>query len=125
MTDREGYLAITPYFTALDADRLIRFLEEAFGGVIIKLTRTDDCLLQHARVRIEDSVVMLSQASGDYTPNVSQMHLFVTDADKTYTQALPADGISIMEPNLRPHGEWVACVEDPCGNRWWIASEPG
>lgn len=122
MSDRDGYQAITPYFTVIDADRLIKFLEDAFGGTVIKMARTDDGTVQHARVRIEDSIVMLNQASGDYTPNVSQVHLFVADADRTYAQALASGGVSIMEPNDRPHGERMAGIEDPCGNRWWVAS---
>lgn len=122
MTDREGCRAITPYFTVADADGFISFLEHVFDGVLIKMNRTATGHVQHARVRISDSVIMLNQASDDYAPNASQMHLFLDDADAVYTTALAHGGRSIMEPNDRPFGERMAGIEDPSGNRWWIAS---
>lgn len=121
----EGYHAITPYFTVSDADRLLEFLVEAFDGDIIVTHRYPSGKIQHARIRVGDSVIMLNQSSEDYPANISQMHLYVDDVDRTFSTALAASAVSIMEPNERPHGDRMAGVRDPCGNIWWIATHSG
>lgn len=117
-----GYQSITPYFTVNDADRLIKFLVAAFDASLIKESRNDDNRIQHARLRIGNSMIMLNESSDDYPANTSQMHLYVDDADGTYELALQLDAVSLMEPNDRPHGDRMAGVKDPCGNIWWIAT---
>jgi len=121
MKKPKGYHSITPYFTAADADKLIDFTVEVFGGNVIKIDRNTKGRVQHARIRIGDSVIMLNEESEDYSANVSQMHLYVEDVATIYTNALLAGATSTMEPNIRPHGDKMAGLKDPCGNLWWIA----
>lgn len=121
----DGLHTVTPYFTVADADRLIDFAEAAFGAELVKLNRFEDGHVQHARLRIGDTTLMLNQASEAFAATVSQMHLFVDDADAVYENALTLGATSIMEPNLRPHGDRMAGIEDPCGNLWWIATHKG
>ncbi len=118
----EGYSAITPYFTVANADRLMEFLKEAFDATVIKESRYPDNTVQHARMLIKGSIIMLNEAIRDYPANVSQMHLFVEDCDDTYGLAMKSSASSIMTPNLRPHGDRMAGIKDPCGNIWWIAT---
>jgi uncharacterized glyoxalase superfamily protein PhnB len=118
----EGYQTITPYFTVSDADRLIEFIVEVFGGVIVVTNRYPTGRIQHARIRVGDSVIMLNESNEQYPVNLSQMHLYVDDVDVVFSKALSADAISIMESNERPHGDRMAGFKDPCGNIWWIAS---
>ena len=118
----DGYHTITPYFTVMNADRLIDFLVAAFGSTIIIQKRNAQNRIQHARVRIGDSILMLNESTDEYPVNVSQMHLYVEDAEITFSKALTAGATTIMEPNDRPHGERMAGIKDPCGNIWWIAN---
>ena len=118
----DGYHSITPYFTVRDADRLMEFLTTAFKATILKETRHDNKKIQHARVRIGNSILMLNENTDTYPINVSQMHLYVEDADETYTAALQSGATTLMEPNNRPHGDRMAGIKDPCGNIWWIAT---
>ena len=117
----EGYHTITPYFTVSDADQLLEFLVEAFGGAIVATNRYPTGRIQHARVRVGDSVIMINESNDQYPVNVSQMHLYVDDVEIVFSKALSAGAVSIMEPNKRPHGDRMAGVKDPCGNIWWIA----
>ncbi len=121
----KGYTVLTPYFTVADADRLIAFLKEAFDGTVIKENRNDNGRVQHVRVQIDDAVIMLNESSDDYPANISQMHLYVRDTEAAYKQALKAGATSIMKPNIRPHGDRMAGVTDPCGNIWWLATYSG
>jgi len=118
----EGYGSVTPYFTVNNADQLIDFLTAAFGASLVKISRYDTGRIQHARMRIGTSIIMLNESSESYPANVSQMHLFVEDADATYQTSLKAGAKHLMEPNDRPHGDRMAGIKDPCGNIWWIAT---
>ncbi|PSL20086.1 VOC family protein [Shimia abyssi] len=120
----EGYRSITPYFTVVDADELISFLIAAFDASVVKENRYDDGRIQHARLRIGNSIIMLNQSTADYPANTSQMHLYVDDTDAAYHKAVKLGAEPLMKPNDRPHGDRMAGLKDPCGNIWWIAS-PG
>jgi len=121
----EGYHTITPYFTVSDADKLLEFLGVVFDGSVLLINRHPHGSVQHARVRIGDTVIMLNEKNEEYQANVSQMHVYVDDVGVAFTKALSAGAKSIMEPNVRPHGDNMAGFTDPCGNIWWIAQSTG
>ena len=114
---------VTPYFTIDNADDLIEFVKSVFDGHLIKENRYENGSIQHARLKIGNSIIMLNQSTNEYRANVSQTHLYVIDVEATYKAALQLGASSLMEPNHRPHGDKMAGIEDPCGNIWWIASE--
>lgn len=120
----DGLHTITPYFTVQDADRLIDFLVQAFAAAVLIEKRYADNTVQHARVRLGDSIIMLNQSTEEYPVNTSQMHLYVEDADAAFSTALRSGAKALMAPNTRPHGDRMAGIEDPCGNIWWLAT-PG
>lgn len=123
--EKEGHeptQAITPYFTVQDGDRLIEFLIAAFDASLVKENRLEDKRIQHARLLIGDSLIMLNESSDQYAANISQMYLYVDNADKTYERSLELGAASLMEPNDRPFGDRVAGIKDPCGNIWWLAT---
>ncbi len=113
---------ITPYFTVKNADRLMDFLIAAFGANVVKQSRYDDNTVQHARLMVGNSLIMLNEGTDEYPINVSQMHVWVNNADEAYEVAMGLGATSIMKPNDRPHGDRMAGIKDPCGNVWWIAS---
>lgn len=113
---------ITPYFTVTNADRLMNFLVAAFGATIVRQNRYEDNNVQHARLLIGNSLIMLNEGTDEYAANTSQMHIYVEDADEAYRLALQLGAVTLMEPNDRPHGDRMAGIEDPCGNIWWIAT---
>ena len=84
----DGYHSITPYFTVRDAARLIEFLVAAFNATIIVDKRYSSGTVQHARVRIGDSIIMMNESTGEYPVNLSQIHLYVEDTDTTFSNAL-------------------------------------
>ena len=118
-----GFNRMTPYFTVADPEALIAFMIAVFDAELLKKNLHDDGRVQHARLLVEGSLMMLNQASDDYPAQSSQMHLFVDDLMTRYEKGLALGAVSIMAPNRRPHGEMMSGFIDPCGNRWWIASE--
>jgi len=113
---------ITPYFTVHDASGFMGFLVAAFNARVILDKRYDNNTVQHARVQIGDSVIMLNESTEAYPVNVSQTHLYVANADAVFAKAIQLGANSLMEPNTRSHGDRMAGIKDPFGNIWWIAT---
>ncbi len=117
-----GYSTITPYFTLSDAEQFIDVCRSVFDAQVVKDVRNADQKIQHARLKIGNSIIMLNQSSDTYGLNVSQMHIYVENADASHALALKFGATSIMEPNDRPHCDRMAGVVDPCKNIWWLAT---
>jgi uncharacterized glyoxalase superfamily protein PhnB len=119
----EGYHSVTPYLAVEGADKLLEFVKKAFDAVDAhECMRRPDGTIQHAKVRIGDSIVMLAEASGPWKPRPSTLYLYVNDADATYRRALEAGATSLQEPATHFYGDRSAGVQDPTGNFWWVAT---
>lgn len=117
----DGYHTITPYLFANEAEQLIQFLKAAFSATTIESITGPDGRISHAEVKIGDSIVMLG-AKQDATPMHAMLYIYVEDTDACYQQALSAGATSISEPADQFYGDRNAGVEDPFGNKWWIAT---
>ena len=118
----EGYHTLTPYFFVKDPEVFLAFLKAAFDGEVTECMRGEDGQVQHAEVRVGDSMLMLSPAKGEYPPMPASVYMYVADADTTYQRALDAGGVSLMEPADMFYGDRNAGVRDPLGNLWWMAT---
>ena len=52
---------IIPYFTIHNAHAFINFMAITFGAKVIRLARHNDETVQHARLVIDDSIIMLNE----------------------------------------------------------------
>jgi PhnB protein len=118
----DGYHSVTPYLIVQGAGKLIDFLKQAFEAQENERLTRPDGTIGHAEVRIGDSIVMMSEASGEWKPTPGAMYLYVNDADATYKRALQAGATSTTEPTDQFYGDRSAGVKDPVGNQWWIAT---
>ncbi|HZA29125.1 MAG TPA: VOC family protein [Gammaproteobacteria bacterium] len=118
----EGYHTVTPYLTVEGAAKLIDFLKQAFEAKEILCMTRPDGIIGHAEVRIGDSIVMLSEACGEWKPMPAMLHLYVEDVDVVYRHALQAGATSLREPIDQFYGDRSGGVRDLCGNHWWIAT---
>jgi uncharacterized glyoxalase superfamily protein PhnB len=117
-----GLRSVTPYLHPVRAPQIIEFLQKAFGAEEVYRAQSPDGVVQHAQVRIGDSVIGMGDAHGPYQPMPSTLHLYVPDTDSLYQQALRAGAVSIQPPADQPYGDRSAGVRDPFGNRWFIAT---
>lgn len=118
----DGYHSVTPYLIVEGAPKLMDFVIQAFGAEERERMTRADGTIGHAEVRIGDSVVMLSEARGEWKPMPAAIYLYVPDTDATYRQALEAGATSVMEPADQFYGDRNAGVRDPVGNLWWIGT---
>lgn len=118
----EGMGSITVYLSPHGAAGLIDFVKAAFGAEQVARFDAPDGTVAHAKVRIGNSIVELSDAHGQFGPMPTMFYMYVSDADATYEHAIRAGGKSVEAPAEQPYGDRRAAVEDPFGNRWYMAT---
>ena len=118
----EGYRSVTPYLIVEGAERLLDFVRQAFGAQERMRMPGPNGTIGHAEVTIGDSVVMLADAGGENPARPGTIHVYVENCDATYANAMAAGATSAREPRTEFYGDRMAGVDDPVGNRWWIAT---
>jgi PhnB protein len=118
----EGYTTITPYLIVEDADKLVEFVETIFGGQLVFKMKTDAGRISHGEMKVGNAMFMLSEASGEWKPTQTMLHLYVDDVDGTYKKAIAAGAVSVKEPQDQFYGDRSSCVQDSFGNFWGIAT---
>jgi PhnB protein len=114
--------AIQPYLFLRDAEKMVPFLESAFGAKAEGVHKSPEGTVAHATVRIGDATLEFSEAHGPWQPSPCHLHLYVRDTDAVYAQALRAGATTIEAPSDKPYGDRSAGVKDPFGNSWFIAT---
>jgi uncharacterized glyoxalase superfamily protein PhnB len=116
----QGYATVTPWIVSRDTVGLIEFLKAAFDAEELACLTGPDGMVQHAEVRIGDSVVMMFDARPEWPATPGFLRLYVPDADAVHRQAVAAGGTSVTEVTHLAFGDRVGRVRDPLGNLYWI-----
>ena len=118
---RAGYQSVNSYLVADSVDTLIAWLCEVFGCSERGVREiASDGRIDHAEVKLGDSVIMLSDASADHPARPSVNFVYVPDVDGVYRRAGAAGATNLREPQDWPWGDRVAGFHDPADNRWWV-----
>jgi PhnB protein len=120
-----GMRTITPTLHVKGTDRLIEFIERAFGAEVLDRTAAPDGTVMHAQLRIGEAVLELGEARGFVPAMPASIHYYVEDVDAAYARALSAGATASGPPTDRPYGDRAAEVVDPFGNNWFIATHLG
>ena len=120
----QGYASVSVYIMADGAQRVIDFLKQTFDARQTRRTDNPDGSIRHAEVMLDDTVVMIADAGGEFPSFPVWLHVYVPDVEATYQRALESGGISVQEPT-QSEGEpdRRGGVKDPSGNTWWIATQ--
>jgi PhnB protein len=116
----QGYYAVTPWIISRDTTRLIEFTTQAFGAAELGRLPGPDGRIEHAEVRIADSVVMMFDAWDGWPDTPAFLRLYVPDCDEAHGRALRAGATSVTAPTSLFFGDRVARVRDALGNLWWL-----
>jgi uncharacterized glyoxalase superfamily protein PhnB len=117
----EGLSTVNPYLHPRGAAALIDFLKAGLGGEEVERAQSPDGVVVHAKVRIGDSVIELSEAHGPYQTMPTAIFLYVENVDALYERALRAGAVSSQAPSDQPYGR-VASVKDSFGTTWHLAT---
>jgi uncharacterized glyoxalase superfamily protein PhnB len=118
----EGLHNVNPYLHPQRAEPLISFLKRAFGAQEIMKYVSPDGVVNHAEIRVGDSVVEMGEAHGKYETMPAMFYVYVPNVEAVYQQALAAGAKSFQEPTDQPYGDRNAAVQDNFGNKWYIAT---
>lgn len=118
----KGLHNVNPYLHPRRAEPLISFLKRAFGAQEVAKYASPDGVVQHAVIRVGDSVIEMGEAHDKYQPMPAMFYLYVSNMEAVYRQALAAGATSFQEPTDQPYGDRNAGVRDAFGNTWYIAT---
>jgi PhnB protein len=109
-------------FNPKSADRFIDFLTVVFGAEVVIRHDMPEGVVRHARMRVGDSMVMVSEPHGQYLTKSPGVYAYVENSDETYERAIRA-GATVLYPIAdMPYGDRMGGVTDPFGNEWYIAT---
>ncbi|WP_209331082.1 VOC family protein [Lunatimonas salinarum] len=119
-----GYNSASPYFILEDADRSVALMQQIFDAKMLREYRRPDGNIMHAELQIDDSVIMLSNASERFPPVPIVMHVYVPDVDKIWEKVLAAGCEAVEPPKERgDDSDRRATFKDYAGNMWSIGTQ--
>jgi PhnB protein len=114
--------SVQPYLHLRGSEKMIPFLENAFGAVVQgHVPMSPEGHVLHATIQIGDNTLEIDEAHGGFQPMPCHLHLHVDDADALYARAMRAGATSVDAPSNKPYGR-SGGVKDPFGNSWYITS---
>jgi PhnB protein len=126
-----GFHAVTPYLTVSGAAEAIEFYKKAFGARELARNTTPDGKILNARIRIGDSIVMMSDefpGSDMKSPtsggtSTVTLHIYSNNVDRLWQQAISAGAKVAMALDNQFWGERYGQLADPFGHRWSLSMQ--
>jgi PhnB protein len=134
----DGWHSVTPFLCVKDAARAVDFYRNVFGATELERMSEPGGKVNHALLKIGDSIVRLSDDSSKHvaewvakgwsrspqslggTP--VHLYLYVEDSDAVFKRAIAA-GAKEMEPVMdKEWGDRIGALTDPFGHIWMIAT---
>jgi PhnB protein len=126
-----GFRTITPYLCVDGGAKALEFYVRAFGAKELAREALPDGKLVHGRIRIGDSIVMLSDAfPGGPTAAPSALgqstvvlHLYSKDVRALWQKATKAGAKVVMPLADQFWGERYGQLQDPFGHVWSLSQQ--
>ncbi|PYN40159.1 MAG: glyoxalase [Candidatus Rokuibacteriota bacterium] len=126
----EGHRTVTPYLAIKNAAKALEFYKRAFGATESYKLMMSDGRVGHAEIRLDDSLVMLSDEFPEYGGKAPDtlggspvsLHLYVEDVDAFVKKALAAGAKERKPVTDQFYGDRSGQLEDPFGHLWWVAT---
>lgn len=125
-----GFRTVTPYLSINGAAAAIDWYKKAFGAKELFREAMPDGKLMHARIRIGDSIVMMSDIMpGPNAPSEISgklpvsLHIYIRNVDKMWQQAVDAGAKVTMPLDNQFWGERYGQLTDPFGHNWSLSEQ--
>jgi PhnB protein len=119
-----GYNSVSPYFIIKGAQRFVDLMKNLFDAEELRRFENADGTIMHAEIKIDDSVIMLGDASDKWPPQPIVMHVYVADVDSIFQKAVEA-GCEIVETPATREGDpdKRGTFKDFWGNMWSLGTQ--
>ncbi len=125
----KGFGTVTPYLSIDGAAEALEFYKKAFGAKELDRETVPGGKIMHARIRIGDSIIMLSDVfpgADTQSPNTlgnttTTMHVYTKNVDKLWQQAVDAGAKVSMPLDNQFWGERYGKLKDPFGHNWSLS----
>ena len=127
----KGFNTITPYLSINGAAAATDWYKKAFGAKELARDTIPDGKIMNARIRIGDSIVMLSDTfsgGGPQSPDMLgnspvTLHIYTTNIEKIWQQAVVAGAKVTMPLDNQFWGERYGQLTDPYGHHWSLSQQ--
>lgn len=124
-----GFGTVTPYLVIDGAAKALDWYKQAFGAREMSRSPVPGGKLMHARVKIGDSIVMMSDefpGSQAHAPTAVgtttvTLHVYSRDVEKLWNRAVAAGAKVDMPLEDQFWGERYGQIVDPFGHRWSLS----
>jgi len=124
-----GFGTVTPYLTIEGAAEALEWYKKAFGAKELDRQPMPDGKIMHARVKIGDSIVMMSdwmqgaptKAPKSIGATTVTLHVYSKNVDKLWQQAVDSGAKALMPLDNQFWGERYGQLQDPFGHIWSIS----
>jgi PhnB protein len=119
-----GYNSVSPYFIVNGAQRFIDLLKKVFNAKELRRYNMPDGSIMHAEIQLDDSVIMLGDASEKFPQIPLVVHAYVANVDETFKRAIEA-GCEVVEKPKEQEGDpdRRGTFKDFAGNMWSIGTQ--
>ena len=125
----KGFHTVTPYLSQDRAAEALEWYKKAFGAKILEKEEVPGGKIMHARIRIGDSIIMMSdvfpgaptQAPSVLGNTTATMHVYANNVDKLWQQAVDAGAKVSMPLDNQFWGERYGQLKDPFGHVWSLS----
>ena len=124
-----GYPTVIPYLAVSDGAAALEFYRKAFGAKLLALQQLPNGKVIHGRLRIGDSIVMLSDvfpgadvaAPSSVGTTTVTLHLYSKNVDALWDRAVAAGAIVTRPLDNQFWGERYGHLRDPFGHHWSLS----
>jgi len=119
-----GYNSLSPYFIVKDAQKMVELLQTLFDATVLRRFDRPDGTIMHIELKIDDSVLMMGEASEEFPPVTHVLHLYVSDVDDVFNRAMALGCTPIEKPSEREGDpDRRGTFKDFAGNMWSIGTQ--
>lgn len=120
----EGYNSLSPYLIVDNAPKLVALLQTIFGATVLRRYDHKDGKIMHIELRIDDTVLMISDSTAAYPSRQTMLHLYVPDVFATFQLAID-NGCEAIEKPINKEGDpdIRGAFYDYAKNYWALATQ--
>tara|TARA_R110002051_G_scaffold222630_1_gene286184 strand:- start:6970 stop:7398 length:429 start_codon:yes stop_codon:yes gene_type:complete len=120
----ENYNSLSPYLIVDNAQRLVDLLKKIFQAKELRKFEHENGTIAHIELKIDDSILMISNSTGVYPAHTTMLHLYIPDVFETYNLAIENGCESIEKPiNKKGDPDTRGSFYDFAGNYWSVSTQ--